>query len=825
MATTIRSSHLYQMIQQQQSPDIPATGTPKKRNLSVQTTAAAGAVTMCTTSTSSAAAQAALEAVEATSSSNKTGRLPTLGGGFVSLQGSLVDSPEARGNIVDAAEEFKRTCGKMTELQKLLRLQRAAGQEYINCSRQISKFLPTMIPAEDRDAKKLVDDAVTILNFIEEERETLVQAVDMYLGSPMQNFLESDFKLVKSSYKEFLKTTDSVEATAAKLSQVKKNKARTLEEQEVIESKIRHKEATLNLATAINASKRKLRLQLLEGIQGYVQLHQMFLRAAAATFEDQESELHNLVSCVSDIRDAVKLEDEGDQMLHETLVKKDLIQFPAVKQDSHEIEGYLFKCTTRSLVTSWVRTYCRIQGGRFYYYPPKVRQPLFVEIMLTTVRLRDELERQYCFEIISPTETIILQAETPEIRDAWISIINSSRMSLLVKTDLTTAPPKLALLRELYPANNRCADCGSLNPEWASLNLGVLVCIKCSGFHRRLGVHISKVRSLSLDNMEPEYILAFAAIGNEQANRVWQPTLPPDTVSPTNESDPYEWIERKYKKREFIGISGKTQDEHNQALQEASTRGDILHMLYHIAHGANVDTRSPPHNQTPLMHAVIHHILPAAGLLIAFSCNLDVGDSTNKTALHYAVEQNLQDMVLILLRAGASPNVVDSNGETPLKTAMRLELASPLTTLRMFSLAKSEETRDVTTSFEDQFHALEIITPQQLDADMRQAAANASLLQLPDASVAQPATPIEAAIPDAPDTIIGSPPSSKTETLDIPPVSEEERKPRSNSSEPPHHHRHHKRHAVYEAVPSSTLTALCEKPSRKGQKSPNKQSS
>lgn len=42
--------------------------------------------------------------------------------------------------------------------------------------------------------------------------------------------------------------------------------------------------------------------------------------------------------------------------------------------------------------------------------------------------------------------------------------------------------------------NDKCADCGAAEPDWASLNLGVLVCIECSGVHRNLGVHISKVK-------------------------------------------------------------------------------------------------------------------------------------------------------------------------------------------------------------------------------------------------------------------------------------------------------------------------------------------
>lgn len=43
------------------------------------------------------------------------------------------------------------------------------------------------------------------------------------------------------------------------------------------------------------------------------------------------------------------------------------------------------------------------------------------------------------------------------------------------------------------PGNDSCAECRSPDPDWASLNLGILICIECSGAHRNLGVHISKV--------------------------------------------------------------------------------------------------------------------------------------------------------------------------------------------------------------------------------------------------------------------------------------------------------------------------------------------
>lgn len=49
------------------------------------------------------------------------------------------------------------------------------------------------------------------------------------------------------------------------------------------------------------------------------------------------------------------------------------------------------------------------------------------------------------------------------------------------------------------PANRVCADCMATDPSWGVCNLGIMVCIECSGVHRSMGILVSKVRSLELD--------------------------------------------------------------------------------------------------------------------------------------------------------------------------------------------------------------------------------------------------------------------------------------------------------------------------------------
>ncbi|EXJ95169.1 hypothetical protein A1O1_00288 [Capronia coronata CBS 617.96] len=99
--------------------------------------------------------------------------------------------------------------------------------------------------------------------------------------------------------------------------------------------------------------------------------------------------------------------------------------------------------------------------------------------------------------------------------------------------------------------NKVCADCKrNKHPRWASWNLGVFICIRCSGIHRGMGTHISRVKSVDLDAWTDEQLQSILKWGNSRANKYWEAKLAPGHVP--SEAKIENFIRTKYETKRWV---------------------------------------------------------------------------------------------------------------------------------------------------------------------------------------------------------------------------------------------------------------------------------
>ncbi|KAJ1919912.1 hypothetical protein H4219_001692 [Mycoemilia scoparia] len=437
-----------------------------------------------------------------------------------------------------------------------------------------------------------------------------------------------------------------------------------------------------------------------------------------------------------------------------------------VTKEPFSISGYLFLRSHNTIMTTYQRRWFEVSDTTLVHYSRNDKKDaLEIPLHLCMVKDSPGNDRRNSFSLFAPSRTYILQAETELDAAEWLRWLthaiqlalyahNDQNVGLLTEnsgisspTSTMSPPPKRAgnntpktapniftisgsgdirsstppgtaglsgnisiqsVLKQHFARYSfSCVDCDRPDPEWASITYGSLLCIQCSGIHRSLGVHVTKVRSLNLDKWEPELLQIMLRLGNHEVNKVYEAGLSeandlkdsikkPNPGSPRSETEAF--IKAKYIEKSFlVSDDGSIPD---QMLHEAACSANLPAALMALANGADPNYYDNETGTTPLMEAVALGDFGMSELIIMWkgqvnlkakqpaenateqpksdtSCRISMG-----TCLGLAAYDGNAAMIWYLVRRLADWNIGNADGKLPLDIALEKGHIQAVTALR-----------------------------------------------------------------------------------------------------------------------------------------------